>query len=78
MPEPTETELMYREMEKLGYDIESRIPNTGKLRFIEVKGRSAAAATTTVRQGRAELRPRAARRPQASLMDLQVRPRGRA
>ena len=37
-----------REVEKLGYDIESRIPNTGKLRFIEVKGRSAAAATVTV------------------------------
>ena len=28
-----------REFEKLGYDIESRIPGTGKLRFIEVKGR---------------------------------------
>ncbi len=37
-----------REVEKLGYDIESRIPNTGKLRFIEVKGRSASAATVTV------------------------------
>ena len=28
-----------REFEKLGYDVESRIPGTGKLRFIEVKGR---------------------------------------
>ena len=28
-----------REFEKLGYDIESRIPGTGELRFIEVKGR---------------------------------------
>ena len=26
-----------REFEKLGYDIESRVPATGKLRFIEVK-----------------------------------------
>ncbi len=41
--EPTD-----REMEKLGYDIESRIPGTGKLRFIEVKGRVAGAATITV------------------------------
>jgi hypothetical protein len=37
-----------REHEKLGYDIESRVPNTGKLRFIEVKGRTANAATVTV------------------------------
>ena len=37
-----------REMEKLGYDIESRIPDTGRLRFIEVKGRAAGAATITV------------------------------
>ena len=28
-----------REFEKRGYDIESRVPGTGKLRFIEVKGR---------------------------------------
>ena len=28
-----------RELDKVGYDIESSIPNTGKLRFIEVKGR---------------------------------------
>ena len=37
-----------RELEKLGYDIESRIPNTGKLRFIEVKGRTAGADSITV------------------------------
>jgi hypothetical protein len=39
---------MDRETEKLGYDIESRIPGTGKLRFIEVKGRVTGAATITV------------------------------
>ena len=37
-----------REFEKLGYDIESRVPDTGKLRFIEVKGRASGAATITV------------------------------
>jgi len=37
-----------RETEKLGYDIESRIPGTGKLRFIEVKGRVSGAPTITV------------------------------
>jgi SNF2 family DNA or RNA helicase len=37
-----------REFEKLGYDIESRVPGTGKLRFIEVKGRDAGAPTITV------------------------------
>ena len=37
-----------REFEKLGYDIESRVPDTGKLRFIEVKGRAAGASTITV------------------------------
>ena len=37
-----------RELEKLGYDVESRIPGTGKLRFIEVKGRVAGASTITV------------------------------
>jgi hypothetical protein len=37
-----------REFEKLGYDIESRIPGTGRLRFIEVKGRVAGADTITV------------------------------
>ena len=34
-----------RELEKLGYDIESRMPDTGRLRFIEVKGRVSGAAT---------------------------------
>src|ERR1019366_4952341 len=37
-----------REFEKLGYDIESRVPGTGKLRFLEVKGRVTGAATITV------------------------------
>ncbi len=37
-----------RELEKLGYDIESSIPGTGKLRFIEVKGRISGAETITV------------------------------
>ena len=37
-----------RELEKLGYDIESRIPGTGRLRFIEVKGRVTNASTITV------------------------------
>ncbi len=37
-----------REHEKLGYDVESRVPATGRLRFIEVKGRRAAAETVTV------------------------------
>lgn len=37
-----------RETEKLGYDIESCIPGTGKLRFIEVKGRVSGAPTITV------------------------------
>jgi superfamily II DNA or RNA helicase len=41
--EPTD-----RETEKLGYDVESRVLGTGKLRFIEVKGRVAAAPTVTV------------------------------
>ena len=41
--EPTD-----RETEKLGYDIESRVPGTGKLRFIEVKGRVSGAPTITV------------------------------
>lgn len=34
--------------EKCGYDIESRIPETGDLRFIEVKGRIVGAETVTV------------------------------
>jgi len=37
-----------RELEKLGYDIESKIPGTGQLRFLEVKGRVAGADTITV------------------------------
>jgi hypothetical protein len=40
-----------RELEKLGYDIESRVvdgPEKGRLRFIEVKGRVAGADTITV------------------------------
>lgn len=37
-----------RETEKLGYDIESRVPGMGKLRFIEVKGRVSGAPTITV------------------------------
>jgi len=41
--EPTD-----REFEKLGYDIESRDVNTGRLRFLEVKGRASGAATITV------------------------------
>ena len=41
--EPTD-----RERDKMGYDIESRVPGEGKLRFIEVKGRAAGADTLTV------------------------------
>lgn len=41
--EPTD-----REFEKLGYDIESRVVGTGRLRFIEVKGRVSGAQTITV------------------------------
>jgi hypothetical protein len=37
-----------REVEKLGYDIESKDPATGRLRFIEVKGRVAGAESITV------------------------------
>ncbi|MFG0316954.1 MAG: helicase-related protein [Planctomycetota bacterium JB042] len=37
-----------REFEKLGYDIESRIPETGSLRFLEVKGRVTGADDVTV------------------------------
>jgi SNF2 family DNA or RNA helicase len=37
-----------REFDHLGYDIESRDPHTGRLRFIEVKGRVAGADTITV------------------------------
>ena len=49
--EPTD-----REFEKLGYDIESRVPGTGKLRFIEVKGRVAGAETITVTATRSSTR----------------------
>ena len=37
-----------RESEKLGYDIESKHPNQGILRFIEVKGRASGEAVLTV------------------------------
>lgn len=37
-----------RELEKVGYDIESRHPESGRLRFIEVKGRRSDAETITV------------------------------
>jgi len=37
-----------REFERVGYDIESRVPGTGRLRFIEVKGRVTGADTVTV------------------------------
>ena len=41
--EPTD-----REFDKLGYDNESRVLGTGKLRFIEVKGRASGADVITV------------------------------
>jgi SNF2 family DNA or RNA helicase len=41
-------EPLDREFEKLGYDIESRVPDTGRLRFLEVKGRTSDADTVTV------------------------------
>lgn len=41
--EPTD-----REFEKLGYDIESRVPGQGRLRFLEVKGRATGADVITV------------------------------
>ncbi|AWR88042.1 helicase-related protein [Meiothermus taiwanensis] len=48
----TERSLGYEpvdlEFERLGYDIESRDPRTGRLRFIEVKGRLDGAQTVTV------------------------------
>ncbi len=37
-----------RELEKLGYDIESRDGHSGRLRFLEVKGRTTGAETVTV------------------------------
>lgn len=36
--------------DKCGYDIESRIPGSGRLRFVEVKGRAKGATTITVTQ----------------------------
>lgn len=36
-----------RELEKLGYEIESRTPDTGQARLTEVKGRENGAATVT-------------------------------
>jgi hypothetical protein len=41
--EPTD-----RETDRLGYDIESRDARTGRLRFLEVKGRVSGAETITV------------------------------
>ena len=41
--EPTD-----REAERLGYDLESRVPGSGRLRFIEVKGRVRGADAITV------------------------------
>jgi hypothetical protein len=38
--------------QKVGYDIESSVPGTGKLRFIEVKGRIMGASTVTVTKRR--------------------------
>ena len=37
-----------RELEKLGYDIESKDPSTGQLRFLEVKGRVSGADSITI------------------------------
>lgn len=42
------SEPAYREREKLGYDIENQESGTGRLRFLEVKGRATGAATITV------------------------------
>jgi Domain of unknown function (DUF3883) len=41
-------EPLDRESEKLGYDVESKDPKSGRLRFLEVKGRIQGAATITV------------------------------
>ncbi len=38
--------------DKCGYDVESRIPGTGSLRFIEVKGRAVGATTVQLRRMR--------------------------
>lgn len=45
---PLGFEPVDREFEKLGCDIESRVPGSGRLRFIEVKGRASGAETITV------------------------------
>ena len=55
--EPTD-----REFEKLGYDVESRVPGTGKLRFIEVKGRVTGADDDHRHQERNPLLSQQARR----------------
>src|SRR5229473_3438852 len=34
--------------DKRGYDVESKVPGTGRLRFVEVKGRALGADTVTV------------------------------
>src|SRR5690606_40631420 len=47
-----------REAEKLGYDIESRDPKSGRLRFIEVKGRVSGEEITVTQVGRASWRER--------------------
>ncbi|WP_419942072.1 DUF3883 domain-containing protein [Candidatus Palauibacter sp.] len=44
-----------REFDKLGYDIESRVLKTGRLRFIEVKGRVEGAPSITVTRNEREL-----------------------
>jgi hypothetical protein len=51
-----------RELEKLGYDIESRILGTGRLRFLEVKGRITGAAILTVTRNEILYSPKRVRR----------------
>ena len=50
-----------RELEKLGYDVESHVPGTGKLRFIEVKGRVSGADASHRDQERDSLQLQQAR-----------------
>ena len=45
-----------RELEKLGYDIESRVPATGTLPFIEVKGAGATPRPSPSRATRSSTR----------------------
>ena len=45
---PLGFEPVDREFDRLGHDTESRIPGSGRLRFIEVKGRVNGAATLSV------------------------------